>query len=122
MSARVTRYHADEDTDRLLDGFQATLGSLQLVDGFSHGYFMVDPTTGEAVSMTVWDSEHAMVASSDSAQERRRQRTETGAASVVSVVSVDTYAIGLIAAAPDVEPAHRRAELLEEHGEESVLV
>lgn len=119
MFARVTRYHADEDTDRLLDGFQGTLGSLQLVDGFSHGYFMVDPGTGEAVSMTVWDSEHAMVVSSDSAQERRRQRTETGAA---SVVSVNTYEIGLIAAAPDVEPAHRRAELLEEHGEESLLV
>jgi hypothetical protein len=35
-------------------------------------------------------------------------------------VSVDTYEIGLIAAAPNVEPAHRRVEQLEEHGEDSV--
>lgn len=118
MYARVTRYHADENTDQLLDGFKATIGSLQLVDGFSHGYFMVDPTTGGAVSMTVWDSEAAMAASSESAEERRRQRAEAGAA---SVESVETYEIGLIAAAANVEPAHRRVEQLEEHGEEVVF-
>ncbi len=119
MFTRVTRYHADEDTNRLLDGFRETLASLQLVDGFSHGYFMIDPSTNSAVSMTVWDSEDAMKASAESAEERRQQRTETGHA---SVVSVETYEIGLIAAAPTVEPAHRRAELVEEHGEETVLI
>jgi heme-degrading monooxygenase HmoA len=118
MFARVTRYHADEDTDQLLEGFKSTIGSLQLVDGFSHGYFMVDPSTSAAVSMTVWDSEEAMTASTESAEERRQQRTETGSA---SVVSVEGYEVGLIAAAPTVEPAHRRAELLEEHGEETVV-
>jgi heme-degrading monooxygenase HmoA len=117
MFARVTTYHADEDTDRLLEAFQATIGSLQLVDGFSHGYFMVEPSTSAAISMTVWDSEEAMMASAESAEERRHQRVETGAA---SIVSVDTYEIGLIAAAPNVEPAHRRVEHLEEPGEDSV--
>ena len=117
MYARVTRYHADDDTDQLLEAFRETVGELQLVDDFSHGYFMVDPSTGGAVSMTVWESEQAMKASTESAEERRRQRTESGHA---SVVSVDTYEIGLIAAAPTVEPAHRRAERLEEHGEESL--
>jgi heme-degrading monooxygenase HmoA len=118
MFARVTRYHADEDTDQLLEGFKATIGSLQLIDGFSHGYFMVDPNTNGAVSMTAWDSEEAMIASTESAEERRRQRTEAGAA---SVVSVETYEIGLIASAANVEPAHRRAEQFEEHGEESLV-
>ncbi len=119
MFARVTRYHADEDTDQLLEGFKETLGSLQTVPGFSHGYFMVDPSTNEAVGMTVWETEEAMEASTESAEERRRQRTATGHA---SVVSVDSYEIGLIAAAPHVEPAHRRVELVEEHGEESIAV
>ena len=118
MFARVTRYHADEDTDRLLEGFKGTIGPLQLVDGFSHAYFMVDRDTGEAVSLTVWDTEAAMAASTESAEERRRQREETGAA---HVVSVDSYEIGLIAAAPGVEPAHRSAEPLEEPGETNVL-
>ncbi len=117
MFARVTRYHADEDTNQLLEGFQETIGALQIVTGFSHGYFMVDPKTSEAVSMTVWESEEAMTASTESAEERRRQRTESGHG---SVVSVDTYEIGLIATAPNVEPAHRRVEMMAEHGEETV--
>lgn len=45
MLARATRYHADEDTDRVLDGFRETLGALQPVDRYSHGYFMVDAAT-----------------------------------------------------------------------------
>jgi hypothetical protein len=117
MFARVTTYHADEDTDRLLEGFKATIGSLQLVHGFSHGYFMIEPSTSTAISMTVWESEKAMSASAESAEERRQQRVETG---VASIVSVDTYEINLIAAAPNVEPAHRRVEQLEEPGEDSV--
>ena len=117
MFARVTRYHADQDAERLLEGFKGTIGPLQVVDGFSHAYFMVDPSTGEAFSMTVWDSEEAMAASTESAEERRRRRTETGGA---SVVSVDSYEIGLIAAAPDVELAHRSAQPLEEPGEDVV--
>ena len=119
MYARVTRYHADEDTSQLLEGFQETIGALQIVAGFSHGYFMVDPKTSEAISMTVWETEEAMNESTASAEERRRQRMESGHA---SVVSVDTYEIGLIAAAPNVEPAHKRVEPVEEHGEETVAV
>ena len=116
MFARVTTYHADQDTSQLLDAFKATLGDLQLVNGFSHGYFMVDKDTGGAISTTVWDSEQAMEDSAKSAEDRRRERTESGHASVVSVA---TYEIGLIAAAPNVEPAHRTSEPLEEHGEEA---
>ncbi|MDP9401199.1 MAG: hypothetical protein M3P39_09730 [Actinomycetota bacterium] len=117
MFARVTRYHADEDPERLLEGFKGTIGPLQLVEGFSHAYFMVDRTTGEAVSFTVWDTEEAMTASTESAEERRRQREETGGA---HVTSIDSFEIGLIAAAADVEPAHRRAEPLEEPGEDTL--
>jgi len=116
MFARVSTYRADQDSDGLLQGFQDTIGPLQLVDGFSHAYFMVDRETGTAVSMTVWESENAMSASSDSAEDRRRQRSEAGNA---SVQSVDHYEIGLLAAAPGVQQAGRRAEPQEEPGEES---
>ena len=44
MVARITTYRADERTDRLLAAFQDTIGPLQLVEGFSHAYFLVDPT------------------------------------------------------------------------------
>jgi heme-degrading monooxygenase HmoA len=117
MFARVSRYRTDEDTGRLLEGFQSTVGPLQLVEGFSHAYFMVDKETGGAVSITVWESEDAMAASAGSAEERRQQRSEAGHA---SVEAVDHYEIGLMALAPGVEPAGRRLEAQEEPGEELV--
>jgi hypothetical protein len=65
--------------------------------------------------MIVWDSDEAMEASAESAEERRHRRMETGMA---SIVSVDAYEIGSLAAGPYVDRAHRRVEQLEEHGEE----
>ena len=117
MFARVSRYQADEDTDSLLEGFQGTVGELQIVEGFSHAYFMVDKSTGAAVSITVWESEDAMTASAASAEERRQQRSEAGHA---SVQSVDNYEIGLMALAPGVRAAGRDVERSEEPGEELV--
>jgi heme-degrading monooxygenase HmoA len=116
MFARVSTYLADQDTDRLLEGFQDTIGPLQQVKGFSHAYFLVDPDAGRAVSMTIWESEDAMSASEAGGEERRRQRSEAGGA---SVESVDHYEVHLIAVAPGVQPAGRRSEPAEEPGEET---
>jgi heme-degrading monooxygenase HmoA len=115
--ARVTTYHADEPNDRLLEAFQDTIGPLQQVEGFSHGYFLVDADTGKAISMTVWESDEAMSASEAGGEQRRRERTD---ASGAAVESVDHYEVGLIAVAPGVRPAGRRPEPVEEPGEELV--
>jgi heme-degrading monooxygenase HmoA len=117
MFARVTAYHADQDSGKLLEAFQDTIGPLQQVEGFSHAYFLVDADTGRAVSMTIWESERAMQASESGGQERRRRRSEISGA---SVDSVDHYQVGLIAVAPGVQPAGRRPEPVEEPGEELV--
>jgi heme-degrading monooxygenase HmoA len=117
MFARVSTYHADEDSQKLLDAFQDTIGPLQVVDGFSHAYFLVDPDTGRAVSMTIWENEAAMTASVPGGVERRQRRSEISGA---SVDSVDHFEVGLIAVAPGVEPAGRRPEAVEEPGEELV--
>lgn len=117
MFARVSAYHADEDSRKLLDAFQQTIGPLQQVEGFSHAYFLVDKDTGRAVSMTIWESEDAMAASEAGGEERRQRRAEIGGA---SVDSVDHYEVSLIAVAPGVEPAGRRPEPVEEPGEELV--
>ena len=115
MFARVSTYHADQANDRLLEGFQDTIGPLQQVDGFSHAYFLVDRDTGTAVSITIWDSDDAMSASEAGGHERRRERTEAGGA---SVQSVDHYEVSLIAVAPGVRPAGRSPEPVEEPGED----
>ena len=117
MFARVSAYHADEDSQKLMEAFQETIGPLQLVEGFSHAYFLVDAETGRAVSMTIWESEAAMTASEAGGEERRQRRAEISGA---SVDSVDHYEVGLIAVAPGVEPAGRRRETVEEPGEELV--
>ena len=117
MFARVSKYRADQDTDRLLQGFQDTIGPLQQVEGFSHAYFMVDRESGTALSMTIWETEDAMWASEAGGEERRRQRTEAGAA---SVESVDHYDVSLNAVAPGVRPAGRSPEPVAEPGEEAV--
>ena len=115
MFARVTTYRADQDTDRLLEAFRDTIGPLQVVEGFSHAYFLVGRDT--AISMTIWESEDAMSASEAGGEERRRQRSEAGGA---LVESIDHYEVSLIAVAPGVEPAGRRPEHLEEPGEEGI--
>lgn len=117
MFARVSAYHADEDSQKLMQAFQDTIGPLQQVEGFSHAYFLIDPETGRAVSMTIWESEAAMESSEPGGEERRRRRSEISGA---SVDSVDHYEVGLIAVAPGVQPAGRRPEPVEEPGEERV--
>ena len=117
MFARVSAYHADEDNQKLLQAFQETIGPLQRVEGFSHGYFLIDKDTGRAVSMTIWESEDAMDASEAGGEERRRRRSEISGA---SVDAVDHFEVGLIAVAPGVQPAGRRPEPAEEPGEELV--
>ena len=117
MFARVSAYHADEDSQKLKAAFQETIGPLQQVEGFSHAYFLIDADTGRAVSMTIWESEAAMGASESGGEERRRRRSEISGA---SVDSVDHFEVGLIAVAPGVEPAGRRPEPAEEPGEEAV--
>jgi heme-degrading monooxygenase HmoA len=116
MFARVTTYHADQSSDRLLQGFQDTIGPLQLVEGFSHAYFLVDRDSDTALSMTIWESEEAMSASEAGGEQRRQVRSEAGGA----VESVSHYEVSLIAVAPGVQPAGRRPEPVEEPGEEVV--
>jgi heme-degrading monooxygenase HmoA len=115
MFARVSTYHAEEDSDKLMGAFQDTIGPLQQVKGFSHAYFLVDADTGRAVSMTIWESEGAMEESAAGGEERRQRRSEISGA---SVDSVDHYEVGLIAVAPGVEPAGRRRQPVDEPGEE----
>jgi len=114
--ARVTTYRADQSTDRLLQSFQDTIGPLQVVEGFSHAYFLVDQATGKAVSMTIWESDDAMSASEAGGEDRRRERSEAGGA---SIESVDHYEVSLMAVAPGVQPAGRRRAAVEEPGEET---
>ena len=96
MHARVSTYQAS-DTDRLVDGFKSVTDALEGIDGFSHAYFMVDPSSGKAMSITIWETEDALNASVSKADElRKRGTTPSGTA----IESVQHYEIPLTVGAP----------------------
>jgi len=89
MHARVSRYETD-DPDGLVQGFQSVTSELEQVAGFSHGYFLVDRATGNAVSITIWEDEDALNASASAADQLRARGTEP---SGTQVLSVDSYEV-----------------------------
>ena len=85
MSTYVT-----DDPEGLVEGFQSVTYELEHVEGFSLAYFLVDNATGRAVSITIWESEDALNASSDAADELR---TRGARSSETQVLSVETYEV-----------------------------
>jgi heme-degrading monooxygenase HmoA len=95
MFARVSTYRGDGD--RLLQGFAEVTEPLTAIEGFSHAYFLVDRESGKGMSITIWDSEEALLSSAEKADELRKQGSSAGGA---EVESVDLYEIGLAVGTP----------------------
>jgi heme-degrading monooxygenase HmoA len=95
MHARVSTYRGDGD--RLLEGFESVRDALAAVDGFSHAYFMVDRESGKGMSITIWNSEEALLLSVTKADELRNQGASAGGA---EIESVQHYEIGMTVGTP----------------------
>ena len=85
-----------------MEGFESVTEQLEQIEGFSHAYFMVDRESGKAVSITIWESEDALTASSSKADELRKQGTQSTG---TSIKSVDHYEIGQIVGTPSASGA-----------------
>ena len=95
MFARVSTYQGE--TDRLLDGFRRTTEPLAQLEGFERAYFLTDSKAGQALTITLWDSQDAMAASADWASKAREHAAhESGAV----VESVRGYEVALTAEKP----------------------
>lgn len=90
MHARVSTYRGD--ANRLIEGFEGVRDPLAAMDGFSHAYFMVDRESGKGMSITIWESEDALLASVAKADELRRQGADAGGS---EIESVQHYEIGM---------------------------
>jgi heme-degrading monooxygenase HmoA len=88
--ARVSTYRGDPS--RLVEGFGGVTEPLQGIDGFSHGYFMVDRETGKGMSITFWESEDALRESAAQADELRKHGAAAGGS---EIESVQQYEVGL---------------------------
>jgi heme-degrading monooxygenase HmoA len=90
MHARVSRYQGG--TEQLLEGFRRTTEALEAQDGFARAYFLADPGGDRAMTITIWESEDALVASSawaDKAREHAAHESNT------TIESVETYEVAL---------------------------
>jgi heme-degrading monooxygenase HmoA len=85
--ARVSRYRGD--AARLGDGFQAVIGELEQLEGFSHAYFLTNSENSRAMSITLWESEEALTASAERAHGMRTQAAEPADATIESVESYE---------------------------------
>ena len=96
MFARVSTYRAP-DAERLREGFAGVVEPLERIPGFSHAYFMLDPSGAKGMSITFWESEDALTASAARADELRKEGTQAGGG---SIESVEQYEIALTVGTP----------------------
>jgi heme-degrading monooxygenase HmoA len=95
MFARVSTYQGN--TEQLLEGFRRTTEPLAQIEGFERAFFLTDPAAGEAMSITLWETEEAMTASAEWANRAREHATHESGARVESVRS---YEVALTAEKP----------------------
>jgi heme-degrading monooxygenase HmoA len=87
MHARVSTYEGQ--ADELVKGFASVAGPLEDLEGFSVAYFLVDREAGKGVSITLWESEDALAASAERANQMREKATDQAGATIRSVESFE---------------------------------
>ena len=76
MYARVARYKIDpERCNEAVERFEAAGDEIAVLEGYRTGLLLVDPDSGEMMTITVWESQWALEAS-----EVRATRLRQGAA------------------------------------------
>ena len=90
MHARVSTYEGE--TNELVKAFDSVTGPLEELEGFSKAYFLVDRGGGRGMSITLWESEDALNASVERANQMREQASGQAGA---SIVSVDSFEVAL---------------------------
>jgi hypothetical protein len=110
MYARVSTYEV-ADCEQFVAGLLKIVDSLHKLDGFSHAYLLVDRDCGEAVSMTVWESQEAMQQSTAIGNRIRELGTRPSGADVVVIREYEILGTTpeIITPSGHIIPAHLRA-------------
>lgn len=91
MYARVSTYRATADrADEAISAFTGSLSQIREMQGVRGAYLLVDRQGGKAMTITLWDSEEAVRASSDAAD---RVRGDAAARFGGSVENVEVYEV-----------------------------
>ena len=94
MYARVSAYRGDpaQIDEGLNHARENILPRVQQVDGFEGVYYLVDRESGNALTITLWESEEAMRGSEE---EANRLRSESAEASSAMVENVERYEVAI---------------------------
>ena len=87
MFVRVSTYTGE--ADGLVSGFESARDDLMKIDGFAQAYFCVDRASGTGITITLWDSEQALQASAEQAQQLRARATQPSGATIDSVAQYE---------------------------------
>jgi heme-degrading monooxygenase HmoA len=98
MHARVSTYQGQPNlTQEQIDEAERydrenILPAARQIDGFKGGIGLLDRQSGKALSITLWESEQAMLASEE---EANRLRQESAEAASETVENVERYEVSL---------------------------
>lgn len=91
--ARVSTYEIPADRlDEARPAFEEATRNLQEMSGAKEALFLIDRTEGRAMTITIWESQSALLASEDSADEIRKRGAAAGGG---DVKTVDRYEVVL---------------------------
>ncbi len=94
MFARVSTYQGPPD--QIHEGIRYAQENIvprvQEVEGFEGVYLLVDRQSGKSLSITLWESEEAMRASEEEANQLRSETAEAGGQ---EVAGVDRYEVAI---------------------------
>jgi heme-degrading monooxygenase HmoA len=94
MFARVSNYQGppNQVDEGIRTAREQILPRAAELDGYKGAYFLVDRQSGRSVSITLWESEEAMRASEEAANQLR---SESAQASGGEIVSVERYEVAI---------------------------
>jgi heme-degrading monooxygenase HmoA len=91
MHARVSRFEVPtEDVDRGIRSFQDGLSDVRALSGNQGAFLLVDRESGNALSVTLWDSEKSIA---DSREQANRLRQEAADRASSPIQAVDEYEV-----------------------------
>jgi heme-degrading monooxygenase HmoA len=93
MFARVSSYQLPADqADQAAQGFATAIKPLRQLDGATAAYFLLDRSSGKALTITLWESEEALRASEEAANQLR---SDAAGSAGGTVQSVERYEVAL---------------------------
>ena len=84
MWARVSTYQLPDDLDAAVERFSQALGDVN-EPGLERAELLVDRSSRKALTITVWESEDALLSSVEAANQIRSSAADAAAASILDV-------------------------------------